>query len=356
MLTVLTPSSGLGGALGYILGGLDWTGTALGQAFKAQEQVLFLFSAIIFIVSVVLHMISIPEQPLVPSNGPAAGAEDSTRNSFFKDVGHVPPLLDVIKEEDGVAPLAQEENDSIYEDVETNFLSVDRVRSKSDSVLAMPDSAIELDSDLDPDSQLFLPDCQEELEDVFKPQEHSVGSLSPSGGLPPLAEGTLFSEAANSAAPEPNSHLQRNAASNDSCQKTQVQSRSDTSVTLLTSFPCRSKFISGGLDFFLSSESQGSERCFLVWLRPLQSRERSRRQQSPESAVQRLRHFTAALAHLLQTGRETFAASSRVCRPFSLKAAALKTTMVSLSGSPPLPFPTTEEWDGSAAGDDAARR
>lgn len=227
MLTVLTPSSGLGGALGYILGGLDWTGTALGQAFKAQEQVLFLFSAIIFIVSVVLHMISIPEQPLVPSSGPAAGPDDSTRNSFFKDVGHVPPLLDVIKEEDGVAPLAEEENDSIYEDAETNFLSVDRVRSKSDSVLAMPDSAIELDSDLDPDSQLFLPDCQEELEDVFKPQEHSIGSLSPSGGLPPLAEGTLFSEAANSASPEPNSHLRKNAASNDSRQKTQVQSRSD---------------------------------------------------------------------------------------------------------------------------------
>lgn len=172
-------------------------------------------------------MISIPEQPLVPSSGPAAGTEDSTRNSFFKDVGHVPPLLDVIKEEDGVAPLAEEENDSIYEDADTNFLSVDRVRSKSDSVLAMPDSAIELDSDLDPDSQLFLPDCQEELEDVFKPQEHSIGSLSPSGGLPPLAEGTLFSEAANSASPEPNSHLRRNAASNDSCQKTQVQLRSD---------------------------------------------------------------------------------------------------------------------------------
>lgn len=227
MLTELTPSSGLGGALGYILGGLDWTGTALGQAFKAQEQVLFLFSAIIFIVSVVLHMISIPEQPLVLSGGPAAGSEDSTRNSFFKDVSHVPPLLDVIKEEDGVAPLAEEENDSIYEDSETNFLSVDRVRSKSDSVLAMPDSAIELDSDLDPDSQLFLPDCQEELEDVFKPQEHSIGSLSPSGGLPPLAEETLFSEPANSASPEPNSHLQKNAASSDSRQKTQVQSRSD---------------------------------------------------------------------------------------------------------------------------------
>lgn len=226
-----TLSSGLGGALGYVLGGLDWTGTALGQAFKAQEQILFLFSAVIFIVSVVLHIISIPEQPFIPSCGLGAGNENSARNSFFKDVGHVPPILDVIKEEEGIAPLAEEENDSIYEESETNFLSVDRVRSKSDSALAMPDSAIKLDSDLDPDSQLFLseahdflPDTQEELDDVFKPVEDSIGSLSPSGGLSPLAERTLFSETRKSASPEPNSHLRINAASNDSHQKTQVSS------------------------------------------------------------------------------------------------------------------------------------
>lgn len=247
--TVPTPSSGLGGALGYVLGGLDWTGTALGQAFKAQEQVLFLFSAIIFIVSVVLHMISIPEQPLVPSGGPAAGTEDSTRNSFFKDVGHVPPLLDVIQEEDGVAPLAEEESDSIYEDAESNFLSADRVRSKSDSALAMPDSAIELDSDLDPDSQLFLPDSQEEPGDVFKPQEQSAGSLSPSGGLPPLTEATLFSEPASSASAEPNSRLQNN----DSHQKTQVQLCRDKERTFLTSFPCRCSFFGALVVFLLFS-------------------------------------------------------------------------------------------------------
>lgn len=226
---MLTPSLGLGGALGYALGGLDWTGTALGQAFKTQEQVLFLFSAIIFIVSVVLHMISIPEQPLIPSCGLGAGNKDSARNSFFKDVGQVPSILDIIKEEEGVAPLAEEESDSICEESDTIFLSVDRVRSKSDSALAMPDSAIKLDSDLDPNSQLFLsevhdflPDTQEELDDVFKPVEDNIGSLSPSGGLPSLAEGTPFS-----ASPEPNSHLRKNAASSDSHQKSQVLSWND---------------------------------------------------------------------------------------------------------------------------------
>lgn len=215
---MLTPSSGLGGALGYVLGGLDWTGTALGQAFKAQEQVLFLFSAIIFIVSLVLHMISIPEQPLVPSCGMGAGNEDSACNSFSKDVGHVPPILDVIREEESIAPLAEEENDSIYEDSVTHFLSVDRVRSKSDSALTMPDSAIKLDSDLDPGSQLFLsevhdflPDAQEELDDVFK-RVDSFGSLSPPGGQSPLSRSSA----------SPDSHLHKKAASNDSHQKTQV--------------------------------------------------------------------------------------------------------------------------------------
>lgn len=206
--------------MGYVLGGLDWTGTAIGQAFKAQEQVLFLFSAIIFIVSVVLHMISIPEQPLVPSCGLGAGNKDSARNSVPKDDGHVPSILDVIKEEESTAPLAEEENDSIYEDTVTNFLGVDRVRSKSDSVLAMPDSAIMLDSDLDPGSQLFLsevhdflPDAQEELEDVFNPVD-SFGSLPPSAGRSPLSR--------SPASTEPYCNLQIKTASNESHQKTQV--------------------------------------------------------------------------------------------------------------------------------------
>lgn len=53
--------AGLGGAVGYALGGLDWTHTFLGAAFKSQEQILFFFAAILFSVSVVLHLLSIEE-------------------------------------------------------------------------------------------------------------------------------------------------------------------------------------------------------------------------------------------------------------------------------------------------------
>uniref|UniRef100_A0A669PU18 Solute carrier family 45 member 4 n=1 Tax=Phasianus colchicus TaxID=9054 RepID=A0A669PU18_PHACC len=59
-------SAGLGGAIGYMLGGLDWTQTFLGGIFKSQEQVLFFFAAIIFSVSVALHLFSIEEEQYNP--------------------------------------------------------------------------------------------------------------------------------------------------------------------------------------------------------------------------------------------------------------------------------------------------
>lgn len=60
--------AGLGGAVGYALGGLDWTHTFLGAAFKSQEQILFVFAAIIFSISVVLHLLSIEEQQYSPQH------------------------------------------------------------------------------------------------------------------------------------------------------------------------------------------------------------------------------------------------------------------------------------------------
>uniref|UniRef100_A0A3B3ZD52 Uncharacterized protein n=1 Tax=Periophthalmus magnuspinnatus TaxID=409849 RepID=A0A3B3ZD52_9GOBI len=92
-------SAGLGGAVGYMLGGLDWTGTALGQAFKAQEQVLFMFTAVVFIISVTLHMFSIPEQPISPRVPGVSQNPDSTSQSSLRPVDHTTPMLDAIAEE-----------------------------------------------------------------------------------------------------------------------------------------------------------------------------------------------------------------------------------------------------------------
>ncbi|CAG11946.1 unnamed protein product, partial [Tetraodon nigroviridis] len=94
-------SAGLGGAVGYMLGGLDWTGTALGRAFKSQEQVLFLFASIIFIISVILHLFSIPEQPFVPTSQlKAAESGESSSQTSFRAISQLAPLLDAIAEED----------------------------------------------------------------------------------------------------------------------------------------------------------------------------------------------------------------------------------------------------------------
>ncbi|XP_040900799.1 solute carrier family 45 member 4-like isoform X2 [Toxotes jaculatrix] len=223
-------SAGLGGAVGYMLGGLDWTGTALGQAFKSQEQVLFLFAGIIFIISVTLHMFSIPERPFAPANQlKVTGSGESTSQLSFRPVGHMPPVLDVIAEEDGSAQApSREDNESDPEEGEMDFLAVERVRSKSDSVLAMPDSTIELDPDLNPDSQLFLPEVhpfipetQGELEDAFKPSGHSTGSPPPGG--PPALTDIMVSKFENPVLPDhtdptncPCSILQISSGSEDS--------------------------------------------------------------------------------------------------------------------------------------------
>lgn len=79
--------AGLGGAVGYALGGLDWTHTFLGAAFKSQEQILFFFAAILFSVSVVLHLFSIEEEQYSPQHdrldqvSPGGPARGSGKNS-----------------------------------------------------------------------------------------------------------------------------------------------------------------------------------------------------------------------------------------------------------------------------------
>lgn len=146
-LNIHTFSAGLGGAVGYMLGGLDWTGTVLGRAFKSQEQVLFLFAAVIFIVSVVLHMLSIPERTWPSSNLRGSGYGGSVSQLSVRRASHTPCLAS-IAEEDPSSSIR-----STLQDGDMEFLAVDRVRSKSDSVLAMADDTIKLDPDLDLDKQ-----------------------------------------------------------------------------------------------------------------------------------------------------------------------------------------------------------
>ncbi|KAG8599089.1 hypothetical protein GDO81_002873 [Engystomops pustulosus] len=55
---------GLGGALGYLTGAIDWGSTFLGRLMGSEFQVMYFFSASVFLLFLVVHMCSIPETPL----------------------------------------------------------------------------------------------------------------------------------------------------------------------------------------------------------------------------------------------------------------------------------------------------
>ncbi|KAM9626540.1 solute carrier family 45 member 4 isoform 1-T3 [Trichechus inunguis] len=137
-------SAGLGGAVGYVLGGLDWTQTFLGSWFRTQNQVLFFFAAIVFTVSVALHLFSIEEEQYSPQQERGADETEALppRASTSDGSGQY-----------GVA-LYPDEVQSEHE-LPLDYLDVDIVRSKSDSVLHVPDAAL----DVEP-PELFLHDIE----------------------------------------------------------------------------------------------------------------------------------------------------------------------------------------------------
>ncbi|XP_073650952.1 solute carrier family 45 member 4 isoform X2 [Tursiops truncatus] len=130
-------SAGLGGAIGYVLGGLDWTQTFLGSWFRTQNEVLFFFAAIVFSVSVALHLFSIDEEQYGPQQERSVDAAEAPAPSAL----------------DGGA-LFPDEVQSAHE-LSLDYLDAGIVRSKSDSVLHVPDAALGLEPEL-----LFLHDIE----------------------------------------------------------------------------------------------------------------------------------------------------------------------------------------------------
>ncbi|NXA28655.1 S45A2 protein, partial [Ibidorhyncha struthersii] len=56
--------TGLGGALGYLTGAMDWGQAALGFSLASEFQVIFFFAALVFLSCLTVHLRSIPEVPL----------------------------------------------------------------------------------------------------------------------------------------------------------------------------------------------------------------------------------------------------------------------------------------------------
>ncbi|KAG8005305.1 Solute carrier family 45 member 4 [Nibea albiflora] len=177
-LNIHAASAGLGGAVGYALGGLDWTHTILGAAFKSQEQILFFFAAILFTVSVALHLFSIEEQQYSPQHDrldQESPDRPNTQPSANGRTGLLPPKLELIGEDETMDSYDLYDpygDDQSERDMDMDFLEVELVRSKSDSVLAMADATLD---HLDHDA-LFL--CHLEPS-IF------ADRLSPYHGSPP---------------------------------------------------------------------------------------------------------------------------------------------------------------------------
>ncbi|KAM6033446.1 Membrane-associated transporter protein [Chlamydotis macqueenii] len=56
--------TGLGGALGYLTGAVDWGKTVLGYSLASEFQVIFFFAALVFLICLIVHLRSIPEVSL----------------------------------------------------------------------------------------------------------------------------------------------------------------------------------------------------------------------------------------------------------------------------------------------------
>ncbi|XP_048059094.1 solute carrier family 45 member 4 [Megalobrama amblycephala] len=174
-------SAGLGGAVGYALGGLDWTHTFLGRTFKSQEQILFLFAAVLFTISVALHLFSIEEQQFSPQQDRLD--EEAETESSVKIAPHH-PQLDMIHEDE---PYDYYDTDRRSErELDMDFLDVDIVRSKSDSVLAMADATLDhLDHDM-----LFLREIEPSIfQDRISSYHGSPPRRSSSAGSQELLRG-----------------------------------------------------------------------------------------------------------------------------------------------------------------------
>uniref|UniRef100_A0A3Q3IJQ7 Solute carrier family 45 member 2 n=1 Tax=Monopterus albus TaxID=43700 RepID=A0A3Q3IJQ7_MONAL len=56
--------TGLGGACGYLVGAIDWGHSVMGQLLGSEYHVIYFFSALTWGILLIVHLFSIPEQPL----------------------------------------------------------------------------------------------------------------------------------------------------------------------------------------------------------------------------------------------------------------------------------------------------
>ncbi|XP_014809385.1 PREDICTED: membrane-associated transporter protein [Calidris pugnax] len=78
--------TGLGGALGYLTGAMDWGETVLGYSLASEFQVIFLFAALVFLICLTIHLHSIPEVPLRYENEEEKFLLEVTRTYKYRSI------------------------------------------------------------------------------------------------------------------------------------------------------------------------------------------------------------------------------------------------------------------------------
>ncbi|NWI60547.1 S45A2 protein, partial [Calyptomena viridis] len=78
--------TGLGGALGYLTGAVDWGQTVLGYSLASEFQVIFFFAALVFVICLTIHLCSIPEVPLRYKNEEAKFLLEVTETCKYNSI------------------------------------------------------------------------------------------------------------------------------------------------------------------------------------------------------------------------------------------------------------------------------
>ena len=78
-LTSFTVMAGLGGSVGYLMGGIDWESTGFGSALGGHVRVVFTLVLVLYIISVVLTITSFKEIPLSELNVSCEGLQKKVK-------------------------------------------------------------------------------------------------------------------------------------------------------------------------------------------------------------------------------------------------------------------------------------
>ncbi|XP_067320741.1 membrane-associated transporter protein [Anolis sagrei] len=81
--------TGLGGALGYLTGAIDWGHTVLGTYLGTEFQVMFFYAALVFLICLTVHLCSIPEVSLTTTKAKSKALLNASKPQQYGSLGKV---------------------------------------------------------------------------------------------------------------------------------------------------------------------------------------------------------------------------------------------------------------------------